>query len=82
MPPQDNGVHFDSQGDEYGAPPQRAAGFDLTGKLVTWGLVSTPQEAQYVLIGIAVLAVVIAGYLLIGSVSGGGHLPPPPPVSS
>ena len=75
-------MHFDSQGDEYGAPPQRAAMFDLTSKLVSWGLVSTPQEAQYVLIAVAVIAVLIAGYLLIGAVGGGGHTPPPLPVSA
>ncbi len=73
-------MRFENQGDEFGAPPQRASGFDLTGKLVEWGLVSDTQQAQYVLIGVAVLALLVTGYFFFGS-SGGGSVPPPPPVS-
>jgi len=82
MPPQQgSGVQFDTQ-DDFGRPPQRSGGFDLTGKLVQWGLVKSAQEAQYVLIGITVVALVIAGYFFIHTVSGGNTLPPPPPVSA
>jgi hypothetical protein len=80
MPPQDSGVRF-NEGDDYGAPPQRSEGFDLTGKLVSWGLVSSREQAQYVLIAVAVIAVLVAGYFFMGSISG-GSVPPPPPVSS
>lgn len=80
MPPQgNNGVRFENQGDEYGGPPARSQGFDLTGKLVQWGLVKSPQEAQYVLLAIAVLAFVIAGYFFIGQFSSSSAPPPPPP---
>ena len=81
MPPQDNGVQFSSEGDDYGAAPQRSEGFDLTGKLVNWGLVSSREEAQYVLIAVAVIAILVAGYLVIHSL-GGNSAPPPIPVSS
>ena len=73
-------MQFENQGDEFGTPPQQSAGFDLTGKLVEWGLVSSTSEAQYVLIGVAVVALLAAAYFLFGF-GGGSSLPPPPPVS-
>ena len=80
MPPQGNGVQFDNQGDEYGRPPQRSSGFDLTGKIVQWGLVRSRDEAQYVLIAVAVVALLVAGFFVFHS--GGSSVPPPPPVAS
>ena len=79
MPPQGSGVQFESQGDEFGRPPQRGGSFDLTSKLVQWGLVKSEQEAQYVLIAVAVIVFLIAGFLIFHS--GGSSVPPPPPVS-
>ncbi len=67
-------MQFEDQTNEFGAPRERATGFDLTGKLVQWGLVSTPQEAQYALIAVAVLAFLVAAYFLFSS--GGGSAPP------
>ena len=77
MPPQGN-VQFENQGDEFGRPPQRSGGFDITGKLVEWGLVSSLQEAQYVLMAVGVAALLIAGFFIFHS---GSNIPPPPPVS-
>lgn len=78
MPPNsEGGMRFEDQGDEFGAPPERSGGFDLSGKLVAWGLVSSRQEAQYVLIAIAVLAFVGAAFFMIRGST--GNLPPPPP---
>ncbi len=74
----DGEVRFENQGEEFGTPPERSAGFDLSGKLMSWGLVSSRQEAQYVLIAIAVLALIGTFFALRGS---GGSLPPPPPTS-
>ena len=48
---------------EFGRPPQQSAGADLTGKLVTWGLVSNRQQAEYMMIGLAVLIAVIAFFV-------------------
>lgn len=79
MPSGDSGVRFEDQGNEFGRPPQPTSGFDLTGKLVEWGLVSSATEAQYVLVVIAALALLISAYFFFHS--GGGSLPPPPPVS-
>lgn len=75
MPP--NQVQFENQGEEFGRPPVEN-GFDITGKLVSWGLVSSRQEAQYVMITVAVLALVAAFFLFTRS-GGGGEAPPPPP---
>ena len=52
-------MRFENQGEEFGRPPTES-GVDFTGKLVKWGLVSSRQEAQYVLVGIAVLAIILA----------------------
>jgi len=41
------------------------------------GLVSTDEQAQYVLIGIAVVAALLAAYVLFGTVN---HPPAPPAV--
>ena len=72
-------IQFEDQGEEFGRPPERASGFDLTGKLVEWGIVSTGEQAQYILLGAAVLAMLAAAYLFFHS--GGSSLPPPPPIS-
>lgn len=69
-------LRFDTQDNEFGAPPQQTAGFDLAGKLVQWGLVADRQQATYALIGIAVLALVAAFFFIRSS---GADLPPPPP---
>lgn len=78
MPPQGSGVQFESQGDEFGRPPQRSNGFDITGKLVQWGLVSSQQEAQYVLAAVAAAVLLVAGFFMFHS---GSSVPPPPPIS-
>ncbi len=70
-------MQFEDQTNEFGSPRERASGFDLSGALVRWGLVSTPQEAQYALIAVIVLSALIAGYFFFSS---GGSTPPPPPV--
>lgn len=74
MPPSQ--VQFENQGQEFGKPPVES-GPDFTSKLVSWGLVSSRQEAQYVMIGIAVLAIVVAVFFFARSA--GGNAPPPPP---
>jgi hypothetical protein len=72
-------MRFEDNNNEFGRPPEEAAGFDLTGKLVEWGLVSDTQQAQYVLIGVAVLALLVAAFFFFHSA--GSSTPPPPPVS-
>lgn len=78
MPPEGNGVQFQNQGEEFGAPP-RESGTDLTGALVAWGLVSSRKEAQYVMIGVAILAFIVAVFFFGRAVAGGDAPPPPPP---
>ena len=70
-------LQFDNQANEFGRPPVAPLGMDITGKLVGWGLVSTRQQGEYVLIGLGVLALIIAFFVYHGA---GSSLPPPPPV--
>ncbi|MBI4088083.1 hypothetical protein HY418_01735 [Candidatus Kaiserbacteria bacterium] len=76
MPPE---VRFENQGEEFGRPPQEAVGFDLAGKMVQWGLVASRKEAEYVLIGVGVVALLIAIFIFWSGASGGHAAPPPPP---
>ena len=66
----------DSQ-NEFGRPPQEAGGFDMSGMLITWGLVSSRQQAEYILIGISVIVFVIAGFVYFSS-SGSSNVPTTP----
>ena len=77
MPPQNGGVQFENQGEEFGRPPERASAFDLTGMLVQWGVVSSRQQAEYVLIGIGVFAFAVAIFIYFGS-SGSSSVPMQP----
>ncbi|MBI5644716.1 hypothetical protein HY970_01325 [Candidatus Kaiserbacteria bacterium] len=65
-------LQFDTPDNEFGRPPEAKPGFDITGKLVEWGLVSSRQEAQYVLIGVGVLALIAAFFFMR---SGGSSAP-------
>ncbi len=78
-PPDESGVRFENQGEEFGRPPEVSEGFNLTGKLVEWGLVSSQAEAQYALIGVAAVALLASAFFLFGF-GGGSDIPPPPPV--
>lgn len=69
-------LQFNTGENEFGAPPQAPQGTDMASRLVQWGLVSDRQQATYALIGIGVLALVVAFFLIRSS---GGDLPPPPP---
>lgn len=72
-------LRFDTGENEFGAPVQNQQGNDFATKLVQWGLVADRQQATYVLIGIGVLALIIAFFLLR---SAGSDLPPPPPIEA
>ena len=78
MPPQGSGVRFENQGEEFGRPPQEKEGFDILGKLVSWGLVSNRAEAQYVLMAVIVVALLIAVYFLYQAFAGGSDVPTQP----
>lgn len=72
-------VRFETDNqNEFVRGPEKS-GFDLVGGMVQAGLVSTREEATYVMIGIVFFVLVIAGFFLFRSVGGG--LPPPPPVA-
>lgn len=63
---------------EFGPPPQDTSA-DFTGKMVAWGLVSTREEAQYVMVGVAVLSFIAAFFFFFSSAGSGSDVPPPPP---
>ncbi len=65
------------QQNEFGRPPEVSSGTDWTAKIISWGLASNRQQAEYVMIGIAVLALVLAFFLYRG-LSGGSSVPTEP----
>jgi hypothetical protein len=70
-------LQFDNQNNEFGRPPEASGGFDLSGKLISWGLVSNRKEAEYALMAVGAFALLLAGYLFFSS---SGSTPPPPPI--
>lgn len=57
-------LRFDTdQQEEFGPPVGRPLGDDFTGKLIAWGLVSNRQQAEYLMIGLAVAIAVIAFFV-------------------
>lgn len=72
-------LQFENQTNEFGRPPEASGGFDITGKLISWGLVSNRKEAEYLLIGVAVVAL-LAAFFFYRSTA--GSLPPPPPIGA
>lgn len=57
-------LRFDTdQQEEFGRPAGRPSGSDFAGKLVAWGLVSNRQQAEYVMIGLAILIAVVAFFV-------------------
>jgi hypothetical protein len=70
-----NDIRFDTQENEFGAPTQASQGFDLSGKLISWGLVSDRKQAEYVLIFVAIGALVLS-YVAYKALTGGGDAPP------
>lgn len=70
-------LRFDTEEAEFGRPRDTSGGFDLTGKLIEWGLVSDRQTAGYALIATAVVAL-LGAYFLYGMISGGSDVPSTP----
>jgi hypothetical protein len=65
-------VVFENQGEEFGRPPSRAAGFDLTGILVRRGVAPDRTHAEYILIGLAIAAVVLGAFVWFSQGSSNG----------
>lgn len=72
-----NDMQFDNSSNEFGTPVQEKPGTDITGKLIKWGLVSTRQEAEYVLMAIGIIALV-GSFFMYRSLSGGSDVPTTP----
>jgi len=67
-------MQFNDSADEFGTPPTQSAGTDITGKLVTWGLASNRQQAEYILMAVGAVALLAALYFMF---FGGSSSAPP-----
>ncbi len=70
-------MQFQDQTDEFGRPPVASGGFDLSGLLIKWGIASTRQQAEYVLIGVAAVVIIIAIFVYVSG-SGASDVPTTP----
>jgi hypothetical protein len=72
-------IQFETNPNEFGAPPREEGGWDLTGQIVSLGLAQTREQAEYVLIGVGLIALAIGAFFFFSG--GGSSVPPPPPVA-
>ncbi|MBI5457470.1 hypothetical protein HY971_01970 [Candidatus Kaiserbacteria bacterium] len=70
-------MQFQDQTDEFGRPPVASGGFDLSGMLIKWGIASSRQQAEYVLIGVTVVIIAIAVFVYFSG-SGASDVPTTP----
>ncbi|MEY4747688.1 MAG: hypothetical protein RLZZ416_737 [Candidatus Parcubacteria bacterium] len=63
MPPQEN-IQFDTDNQSEFTRAAAPEGFDLSGKLIDWGLVTNRQQAQYALTGVLVVVLMITFYVV------------------
>ncbi len=59
-------IRFEDTTDEFGRPPEQAAGFDFTGLLIKWGIASSRQQAEYILIAVGVFCLLVIAYTFWG----------------
>ena len=67
----------EDQANEFGRPPVASGGFDISGKLITWGIASSRQQAEYILIAIGGIIFVIAVFVFMSN-SGSSDVPTTP----
>ncbi|MCE9541446.1 hypothetical protein K8R03_02705 [Candidatus Kaiserbacteria bacterium] len=67
-------MQFNDSADEFGRPPVQSMGSDITGKLVSWGLAQDRKQAEYILMAVGALALLLALYFLF--FKGGSSAPP------
>jgi len=56
-------VSFEDQGDNFGRPSKFLEAFDLGALLIKWRIASTRQQAQYILIAVALGAIMLAFFV-------------------
>jgi hypothetical protein len=56
-------VSFEDRGDTFSRLPKFLETFDLGALLIKWRIASTQQQAQYILIGVALVAIVLAFFI-------------------
>ena len=73
-------LRFDSDQQNEFVRPIQQSGFDLTGRIVAWGLAKNRRQAEYVLIAVVVLALIVIWWF---GFRGGAEVVPapvPPPL--
>lgn len=70
-------MRFEDQQNEFGRPPVASGGFDMSGMLIKWGVASSRQQAEYILITIGILALAVAVFVYMSS-SGSSDVPTQP----
>ena len=65
----------EDQANEFGRPPVASGGFDISAMLIKWGIASSRQQAEYILITVGAICLILAGYFFF--FSGGGSDPSP-----
>lgn len=60
-------MRFEDNQNEFGRPPTASGGLDVSGLLVKWGIASSRQQAEYILLVIGAVCLILAGYLFFFS---------------
>jgi len=69
-------LQFDNEEVSQSRQPAAPAGSGMTEWLVARGVASDARQAEYILIGVIVVCLLIAGYLTLGGLSTPEPLPP------
>ena len=69
-------MRFEDQQNEFVRSPS-AGGFDLSAMLIKWGLASSRQQAEYVLVGIGIIVLAVAVFVYMSG-SGTSDVPTTP----
>lgn len=75
----DEQIHFEGEGAQYAPPLQSREYSAITGIVIKWGLAKDERSAGLVLLGVAIVAVIIALWLMLGGSGGGSGINPSNP---
>lgn len=64
-------IRFESPDDEFGPHSRQGGGLDIGAMLIRWGVASDRRKAEYILIGIAVSALVLGFFVYRVSLTSG-----------
>ena len=70
-------MKFEDNQNEFGRPPATSNGFDMSGMLIKWGIASSRQQAEYILIAVGVIVFAAAVFVYMSG-SGSSDVPTEP----